>query len=262
MMTTPHHGVGNAARTPETITIPLRGGGHLRGDAVRGGESTVLWVHGFGSHRGGEKAEAVRLECARRGWTFAAFDFRGHGGSSGEMRELTPDRLQEDLDAIVDHLRPDRLGLVGSSMGGFAAAWFAKRNPDLIAGCVLVAPAFHFLERRWNAVSNADREAWKNTGQLTFRNEWVEAKLGYGLVADKAQWTLRELADGWHHPTLLFHGCGDDTVPDEESLEFVRWSPPGDVELRLIRDGDHRLTAYKDRIAAGAGDFFARLGMR
>jgi hypothetical protein len=35
--------------------------------------------------------------------------------------------------------------------------------------------------------------------------------------------------------------------------------PPGDVELRLIRDGDHRLTSYKDRIAAGVGELFARL---
>jgi pimeloyl-ACP methyl ester carboxylesterase len=112
----------------------------------------VLYVHGFGSRRDGEKSEALAAACARRGWTFAAFDFRGHGSSDGAPRELTASRLLEDLSAIhgflVAHGHP-HLGLVGSSMGAFAAAWFAVRHPEAVVGCVLLAPAFRFLERRW-----------------------------------------------------------------------------------------------------------------
>jgi pimeloyl-ACP methyl ester carboxylesterase len=235
--------------------------GHLAGTVDHRGPFAVLWVHGFGSHRGGEKAEAVRSECSRRKWTFAAFDFRGHGESAGEMADLTASRLIEDLDEVWAHLRSlgvTRLGLVGSSMGGFASAWFARRNPEAVVGCVFVAPAFHFLERRWNSVTVAERDEWQRTGRRSFRNEWVACELGYGLIAERERFTLKELAAGWHHPTLIFHGCADDVVPDEDSLEFVRRVPPGDIELRLIRDGDHRLTAYKDRIAAGVGELFAR----
>src|SRR5579885_1451629 len=101
-------------------------GGRLAGDYLPGsGPFAVVWVHGFGSHRGGEKSAAVRAECARRGWPFAAFDFRGHGASSGDMLGLSSSRLLDDLDAVRrflagrGHTRP---GLVGSSMGGFAAA--------------------------------------------------------------------------------------------------------------------------------------------
>lgn len=236
--------------------------GDLLGTLDHRGPFAVLWVHGFGSHRGGEKAEAVRAECGRRGWTFAAFDFRGHGGSAGEMADLTASRLLEDLEVVSGHLRSlgvTRLGLVGSSMGGFASAWFANRHPELILGCVFVAPAFHFLDRRWDGATEAERDEWRRTGRRAFRNQWVAAELGYALVAERDAFTLRELAAGWRLPALLFHGCEDDTVPDQDSLEFVRRVPPGDVELRLIRDGDHRLTAYKDRIAAGVGEFFARL---
>ena len=235
---------------------------HLTGTLDHRGAFAVLWVHGFGSHRGGEKAEAVRAECDRRGWSFAAFDFRGHGESAGEMVELTASRLLEDLDAVWVQLRSlgvTRLGLVGSSMGGFASAWFAGRNPESVVGCVFVAPAFHFLDRRWTSVTDAEREEWERTGRRSFRNEWVTCELGYGLITERGRFTLRELADGWRHPTLIFHGCADDVVPDQDSLEFVRRVPPGDVELRLIRDGDHRLTSYKDRIAAGVGELFARL---
>jgi pimeloyl-ACP methyl ester carboxylesterase len=234
----------------------------LTGTLEYRGPFAVLWVHGFGSHRGGEKAEAVRAECARRGWTFAAFDFRGHGESSGEMVDLTATRLLEDLETVWADLRGSgvrKIGLVGSSMGGFASAWFAKRHPDAVIGCVFVAPAFQFLDRRWNSVTDAERDEWRRTGRRAFRNEWVTCELGYGLIAARERFTLRELADGWHHPTLIFHGCADATVPDQDSLEFVRRVPTGDVELRLIRDGDHRLTVYKDRIAAGVGELFARL---
>lgn len=242
----------------ETVRV-----GDLIGTFAPGGPFAVLWVHGFGSHRGGEKAEAVRAECGRRGWAFAAFDFRGHGGSAGEMVELTASRLLEDLEAVAAFLQyrgVSRLGLVGSSMGGFASAWFARRHPELVAGCVLVAPAFHFLERRWNGVTDAERAEWRRTGRRAFRNEWVSCELGYGLIAERERFTLLELADGWRLPTLLFHGCADDTVPISDSLDLLRLVPPGDVELRLIRDGDHRLTAYKDRIAAGVGELFARAG--
>lgn len=244
-----------------TVRLALDGG-HLVGTFDERGPFAVLWVHGFGSHRGGEKAEAVRAECARRGWTFAAFDFRGHAESSGEMADLTASRLIEDLEAVWAYLQTcgvSRLGLVGSSMGGFASAWFAKRYPDMVVGCVFVAPAFHFLERRWNSVTDAEREEWRRTGRRVFRNAWVACELGYGLIAERERFGLGELADGWRHPALIFHGCADDTVPDVDSLEFVRQVPPGDVELRLIRDGDHRLTVYKDRIAEGVGELFARL---
>lgn len=242
--------------------MPTARVGDLVGTIDHRGPFAVLWVHGFGSHRGGEKAEAVRAECDRRGWTFAAFDFRGHGESSGEMVDLTASRLLEDLEVVTSHLRSlgvTRLGLVGSSMGGFASAWFARRNPVAVVGCVFVAPAFHFLDRRWNSVTDAERDEWQRTGRWAFRNEWVSCELGYELIAERGRFTLKELVHGWHHPTLIFHGCADDVVPDQDSLEFVRRVPPGDVELRLLSDGDHRLTSYKDRIAAGVGELFARL---
>src|SRR5215212_6244659 len=108
-------------------TIPLPEG-RLAGTYLPGAarpDFAVVWVHGFGSHRGGEKAEAIRAECARRGWAFAAFDFRGHGESSGAMHELRASGLLEDLGVVRDFLAErghTRLGLVGSSMGGFASA--------------------------------------------------------------------------------------------------------------------------------------------
>ncbi len=247
---------------PEPAAVEVAGG-RLAGDYLPGaGPFAVVWVHGFGSHRGGEKAAAVRAECARRGWPFAAFDFRGHGGSTGEMLDLRASRLLEDLDAVRQFLAGrghTTLGLVGSSMGGFAAAWWTLRNPGAVAGCVFVAPGFGFLQRRWTALTDAERDEWRRTGRRRITSRWVDIEVGYGLVEERERFAPHALAAGWAHPALLFHGCADDLVPDADSLDFLRAVRCPDVELRLFKSGDHRLTAYKEEIAAGTGQFFARL---
>src|SRR5262249_13686926 len=58
----------------------------------------VLYVHGFGSRRSGDKAAALEEACAARGWTWLAADFRGHGESTGTLLELRGSGLQRDLD--------------------------------------------------------------------------------------------------------------------------------------------------------------------
>ncbi|QJW99743.1 alpha/beta hydrolase [Frigoriglobus tundricola] len=251
--------------TPTPVRVAVSSAGALAGTYEPGPERpefAVVWVHGFGSHRGGEKAEAVRNECARRGWSFAAFDFRGHGESGGAMHELRASRLLEDLAAVRAWLAErghTQLGLVGSSMGGFASAWFAKEYPGSVVGAVLLAPAFGFLDRRWNALTPAERDEWRATGRRRVANAWVDVEIGYGLVEERERFAPPHLVRGWATPALLFHGLLDDTVPDSDSEFFLRHVDYPHVELRLLKDGDHRLTAHKDAIAAAVGAFFADL---
>lgn len=248
---------------PIVIKLPH---GNLSGTYWPGSDAqhdtfAIVWVHGFGSFRGGEKAAAVRAVCAERGWSFVSFDFRGHGRSSGTMHDLRASRLLEDLNAIRGFLAEKgrtQLGLIGSSMGAFASAWFTLAHPNSVVACVLLAPAFRFLQRRWDRLTPLEREEWRRTDRLLFKNEWVETELGYGLVEEREQFHPNELASGWNTPALLFHGLADDVVPLEDSLDFLRGTKYAGVELRIFKDGDHRLTAYKDEIASEACRFLAQ----
>src|SRR5438132_14357691 len=117
-------------RQTEQIRLSSPSGAELSGAlSYRGepGPAAAVYVHGLGSVRGGEKSAALEAACARRGWTFAAFDFRGHGESGGTMPELRCSGLLSDLETIRAALAGRgvrRLCPVGSSMGGWAAAWF------------------------------------------------------------------------------------------------------------------------------------------
>src|SRR5262249_45420034 len=150
--------------------------------------AAVLYVHGFGSSSTGDKAVALEEACTRRGWTFAAFDFRGHGRSSGDLLQLRASGLLADLDAIAAALaaRGVRFLLpVGSSRGGFAGAWFAQAPPDVGPACVFIAPAFHFLHAHWANLDEAGRAEWVRTGRLHVKNQWLDVELGTGILEER-----------------------------------------------------------------------------
>jgi alpha-beta hydrolase superfamily lysophospholipase len=253
-----------AARQTESLHLPLPAGAFLQGTfsySDQPGPAAILYVHGFGSVRGGAKAAAFEAACARRGWTFAAFDFRGHGDSSGTLLELRGSGLQADLDQAQAYLMGRgirQLFPVGSSMGGWATAWFVTRHPGLVPACVAIAPAFNFPRSHWAKLSETQRRAWRQTGRLPVRNAYLDVEVGYGLVEEINQFPVERLAAAWTKPLLIFHGMQDDSVPYQESLAFVQMAAGTELELRLYRDGDHRLLARKDEMAEAACRFFER----
>ncbi len=249
----------------ETVRIPLPAGGHLSGRlayADKVNRVGVVYVHGFGSIRTGEKANALAQACARRGWTFAAFDFQGHGESSGTMRDLRCSALLEDLEAISGYLAErgmERWCAVGSSMGGWATAWFGLRHPERIAACTLVAPALHFPRGIWERLTEEQRTEWRRSNRLRVRNEWLDVDVGYCLAEERDCYPLAELERGWFRPLLILHGMADTVIPYQHTLAFVQSAVFPDIELRLYRGGDHRLMARADDLAEAACTFFDRV---
>jgi len=250
-------------RRSEELELTMPDDQKLRGrisfTLSEGPAPVVVFAHGFGSVRSGEKSAALEAECARRGWAFAAGDFRGHGESDGVMTELRGSRLLEDLEAIMREAVARAGGplfLFGSSMGGWASAWFAAKNPGQVAACAFAAPAFRFLE--WRRLSEVEREEWRRTGRLRVRNEFVDVEIDYGLAAEADDYPFEKLAAEFRSPAIIFHGMADETVPYSSSVEFAARCAAGDIELLLIKSGDHRLNGEKERMACAACEFFVR----
>ncbi len=253
-----------SARRQEIQRLPHPAGGILHLALSSSGESpewAVLYVHGFGSTGAGEKPAAFEAACARRRWTFMSFDLRGHGQSSGSMLELRASGVLDDVAVVGEYLASHgvrRLGLVGSSMGGWASAWYSVRHPERVLACVCLAPAFHFFHHRWACLSDSERQAWKQTGRLRVQNRWLDTEVGYGLAEELEQFPVGLLATQLTRPLLIFHGLLDDIVPYSHSLALVEQTLAPEVELRLWKSGDHRLLAYKDEMAEEACRFFAQ----
>lgn len=254
-------------RQCEPFELVLSNGEVVRGDyhstPGAGVTPVVVFAHGLGSDRAGEKIGAFEAECAQRGWALVAADFRGHGQSDGTMVELSGPGLLEDLAAIVGMARQRAGGpllLTGSSMGGWAAAWLTIARPELaelVDACALIAPALRFFD--WLKLSEEERAEWARTGCYQLRTQYLEIQLGSQLLADSTLYPYETLLEKFARPALIFHGMRDETIPYQLSLDFIERAREARLELSLSREGDHRLITQKALMARESCNLLARV---
>lgn len=214
------------------------------------GSDAPVWIflHGLGSDRKGDKARRFRDHLAGRGPGFLSLDFTGQGESGGDCRDLSLTRNLEDIGRVVSFLReeaPDApLFLVGSSMGGIAALWYAALHPAGVSQVFAIAPAFLMAARFAASLSAAARREWADRGFLPVAIGEIVLEFGWGAVADEDRYDMDRLAADLRTPSLLIHGAEDGVVPPELSRDFAHSCPF--AELVEIEGGDHRLGEQKD----------------
>jgi len=247
------HIPGHPADHLDYILTPPAGG--------RPATTLVTYLHGFASDQFGEKVLYLRDRFVAAGFAFLTFDHRGHGRSSGTIMDLTVSRNLEDLAAVLQQHGSGyaRRILVGSSMGGQTAAWYAARHPDEIAAAVLIAPGFRFIERRMEELGPAGLERLRTTGRVAYKNQWVDVTIGPALFDDAGQYTVDRLLPLYRTPSLLLHGTEDESVPFEDSVVFTKLTKARPLELCLIAGGDHRLTDWKETLFSEIEAFLKRL---
>ncbi|MDH5751431.1 MAG: lysophospholipase [Deltaproteobacteria bacterium] len=215
----------------------------------------AVFVHGLGSNRQGTKARTFQTLFTGRGWGYLALDLRGHGDSGGGMNGLTLTRCLEDLQAALDwlagHSRDGSAGfspplLIGSSMGAAVIAWQHVKQPQSAAAHVMIAPALTFPRRFFQVLGREALDEWRRDGTRAFSNQWMELQLDYTLLEDAENYPPEILAEEYSLPTLLIHGMQDESVDWQGSLDFVRSSPCPELDLLLIKQGDHRLTDHSE----------------
>lgn len=200
-------------------------------------EMKFLYAHGFASGPGSRKARLFRDLLKPLG-----IELQIPRLDAGDFPHLT---ISSQLHVIETALGGEPACLIGSSMGGYLAALYASRHPE-VARLVLMAPAFDFA-RRWREKlqPGLDFEVYHYATETTER-------VGYGLIEDAL---LYPPAPSFSQPALIFHGTRDDVVPVTLSREFVRGHP----NARLIEfTSDHELLDALDRIGTEAVRFLAQ----
>lgn len=235
---------------PQTHRVVLPDGDFIVLDWTppRAGVTDVaVFVHGLGSHRRGDKAVHFADRFAALGWGFMAVDLRGHGESGGTMRQLTLSRCVEDLATAIAWLPAGCVPtlMIGSSMGGAVVAWHALLHPDARRLSAFIAPSFAFPHRWAEDLPAQDLAEWQRTGVRTFHSDWIDLEIGWDLMADARRYEPARLIRDYAVPTLILHGMQDVAVDWRASVRFLEACPFPDLQLLLIKDGDHRLTEQK-----------------
>src|SRR5450432_251898 len=105
------------------------------------GDVTVLMLHGIG---GGRDAFAHQMRpLADAGFHAVAWDMPGYGHSA-IADPYSFETLADECIELIDVLAPERLVLLGHSMGGMVAQEVAARVPERIEGLALAGTSAAF----------------------------------------------------------------------------------------------------------------------
>lgn len=207
----------------------------------------VVFLPGYMSDMSGSKAEALADWAAATGRAMLRLDYSGCGASGGDFLEGSIGRWAGDALAVIDHAGAEKVVLVGSSMGGWIALRLGIVLGDRLAGLVGAAAAPDFTE--WGLdVTAVDRAALAAQGWFTRASDYDAAGYRYSraFVEDAAAQLVLGGGIAIDAPVRLLQGQRDDAVPWRLSLEIAERLRSDDVQVTLVKDGDHRLSRSQD----------------
>lgn len=234
---------------PASSLLRREDGATIAYHRTAGGGPGVVFLTGYKSDMTGGKALRLEAFCRAQGRAFVRFDYLGHGTSSGNFEDGTIGRWAEDAVAVLDALTEGPQVLVGSSLGGWIMLLAALRRPERIEGLVGIAAAPDFTEDLIiPALSEDDRARLERDGVLQMFSPYDP---------EPTPVTQRILEDGCNHlvlrgqipldcPVRLIHGMEDPDVPWRTSLNLAERLRATDVEVTLVKAGEHRLSEPHD----------------
>ena len=206
----------------------------------------VLFFPGFNSDMCGNKALALEAWCEAQGIQFTRFDYFGHGASSGSLEEGSIGRWRDDALAVLEAITEGPQLLVGSSMGGWIMLLAALARPERIAGLVGIAAAPDFTERlreqRLDAQQLAQLAAAGFCDMPNCYDDGEPYRISQYLLDESRQHGLLSAEIPLTVPARLIHGQCDEDVPWQHALRIAEQLQGPDVEIQLVKSGDHRMS--------------------
>ena len=211
-----------------------------------GSDPGIIFIHGYNSDMSGEKAKYIEKYAKLKKISFVKFDCRGHGKSYGKIEEFVISDWKKDLLDIIDKKTKGPQLLIGSSMGGWLMMLAAKLRKTRICGLIGIAAAPDFTKDLYKSLSKKNKLKLQKNKVIKVR------KWNYTYI-----WTKKLFNDGnknlilnkkfsFNKPIILLHGLKDSVVPIDVPQKILKIIPNNNIELRLIKNGDHSLSKKND----------------
>ena len=205
----------------------------------------LVFLPGYMSDMAGGKATAVFEMAQATGVACLLLDYSGCGESGGDFADGSLTRWKEEILALIEALSIKGVVLIGSSMGGWLMLLAGLALGDKLKGLIGIAPAPDFTE--WG-IPQMDKALLADGETIYEDNPYgPEPTPTHPLFwADGQANLLLEGEIALDCPVRLLHGQRDPDVPWEISLQLAEKLRSADVQVTLIKDGDHRLSRDSD----------------
>ena len=215
---------------------------------LEGNSPGLIFMSGFMSDMNGSKALALEQHCQERGLAFLRFDYMGHGNSSGNFADGTIGLWAQNALTAFDELTEGPQIIIGSSMGGWMMILTAVSRPERVAGLVGIAAAPDFTEDLLpKQLTKIQLSKIQEDGFVVIPSEYeIPYTITKKLLDDGTQHLVLRNEIPLDCPVRLLHGLEDTSVPWKTALKIQNMVRSKDVEVTLIKNGDHRLSREED----------------
>ena len=197
----------------------------------------VIWLGSFASDMDGTKASFLADWAAAANINFLRFDYSGCGHSKGDFYASALSHWREEAEAVFAAAAPGKALVIASSMGAWIALHVVRRFQPQIAAMIFIAPAPDFTHK---LLSEKLRQKIIALGRLPA--EHPSGPLSHLLIEDAGGQLVMGERINLTCPVHMLLGLQDDVVSLAHVLELVELISAPDVQLTLIKHGDHRLS--------------------
>lgn len=212
---------------------------------LEGRGPALVFLPGYMSDMAGSKATALFDWARSQGRACLLLDYSGCGQSGGDFADGTLSRWRDEVLAVIAAQVPGLVVLVGSSMGGWLMLLVGEMLGQRVAGMVGIAAAPDFTDWGYSAEEKAQLAA----GGTVFQDNPYgpdPTPTHAAFWRDGEDRKLLERAIAIDAPVRLLHGQRDADVPWEISLRLAERLRSDDIQVQLVKDGDHRLSREAD----------------
>lgn len=216
---------------------------------TQGHGPTLVFLPGYMSDMAGSKATALFADAESAGRACLLLDYSGCGMSAGAFADGMLSRWRDEVLALVASYVAGPVLLVGSSMGGWLMLLVAEHltaiGEDRLAGMIGIAPAPDFT--RWG-YTDAQRAQLAAGDTIHQPNPYGSEPTPTHAVffADAECHRRLEGPIDLTCPVRLIHGQRDADVSWDISLRLAAALRSDDIQITLVKDGDHRLSRASD----------------
>ena len=224
---------------------PMPDGRRIAYRSTGGQGPALVFLPGYMSDMTGSKATALMGWARSQGRACLLLDYSGCGESGGDFAQGTLSRWRDEVLSVIAARTVGRVVLVGSSMGGWLMLLAGEALEDRLAGLVGIAAAPDFTDWGYSAEEKAQLEAGATVFQDNPYGPHPTPTHGaFWQDGDRLRLLDRSIAIG--APVRLLHGQRDMDVPWEISLRLAEKVRSDNVQVTLVKDGDHRLSRDAD----------------
>lgn len=211
---------------------------------------TVVFMHGTLSDKNATKSLFLEEFCKEKDISFIAFDFIGHGESSGEYTDGSIGLWFKNASDVLDRVAVGPVILVGSSMGGWISLLTAQAVPERVKAVVGLAAAADFTKEVWEGFSIEQKQELLDKGIIYTPNGWTEKGDPWTkrLFSEAEEFYILRGTDSLNVvcPVVLIHGGKDDCVPVKTSFAIMDSLKSEKCKVIVLKNSGHRLSGSEE----------------